>query len=242
MGNITTVMPAQASIQFLKRMARRLVWIPALAGMTIGFMISNALAADPAPATPTTYSPDYCQFSAAFPDKPYVTHQCAGDGKSKCYDQVSYTKVFDLAATVNIKVICSQVEKDVYTTYSPEIMEKTLEAMTDKNIVKKFDSSFREEKTLGYKQAGLVGEGKVGELSTIYIAQLWIADHSAFSVEAEMIGDKNDNADKLFSEVLKSVHFVGDKKPGDKKPDDKKDDKKTETPAPTTPSTTPAGQ
>ena len=57
-----------------------------------------------------------------------------------------------------------------------------------------------------------------------------------------MIGDKNDNADKLFSEVLKSVHFVGDKKPGDKKPDDTKDDKKTETPAPTTPSTTPAGQ
>jgi len=241
METTITVTPAQAGIQSFKYFARRLIWIPALAGMTIAF-VTPTLAADPrsAVAAPSTYSPDYCQFSAAFPDKPYINHQC--DAGNKCYDEVSYTKVFDLAATVNVKIICSAVEKDVYATYSPEIMEKTLEAMTDKNVVKKFDSSFREEKELGYKQAGLVGEGKVGELSTIYIAQLWIADHSAFSVEAELIGGENSDADKLFSEILKSVHFVGDKK-ADKKTDDKdkKDDKRTNAPAPTAPAK-PAGQ
>ena len=45
----------------------------------------------------------------------------------------------------------------------------------------------------------------VGRTSTIYIAQLWIGKKSAFSVEAEVIGEGVDDADKLFSDILRSI-------------------------------------
>ncbi len=87
-------------------------------------------------------------------------------------------------------------------------MKATLRAMTKKSVIKEFETSYREED--GYKQAGLVGEGKVGRTPTIYIAQLWIGENSAFSVESELIGQINDGADGLFSSVLRSIRFKGD--------------------------------
>ncbi len=224
--------------------------ILAFAGTTILLFSSSVLAADaptaessaptqekqekaaaPEEAASFPYSPGYCEFSAAFSAEPYIEHRCEGEDGDKCYELVSYTKVYDMATTVNVRVICSAIDPEVYKTYSAQIMEKTLRAMTDQNVVKTFDTSFREED--GYKQAGLVGEGQVGRLSTIYIAQLWIGKGSAFSVEAEMIGEKNDDADAMFSDVLKSVRYVGEKEEtGDKKEDDqqeqKKESKKTE--------------
>ena len=50
---------------------------------------------------------------------------------------------------------------------------------------------------------------KVGNMPTIYIAQLWIGKQSAFSVEAELIGDAHDAADTLFSDVLKTIRYTG---------------------------------
>jgi hypothetical protein len=176
---------------------------------------------------PSTYSPDKCEFSVTFPGDPSITHQCDDQDKQKCYDEVSYTHVFDMEATVNFRIICNSIDPSVYKQYSAEIMAATLRAMTNKNVVKTFDTSFREEN--GYKQAGLVGEGKIGRMETIYIAQLWIGDHSALSVEAELLGKAEDKADKLFSDVLKSVVYVGDKKNTDQdkdKKDDTKDSKK----------------
>lgn len=186
------------------------------------------------PTKPSTYSPEYCNFNVTFPGEPYTIQRCDEEDKNKCYDLVSYTQTYDMASTVNFRVICSKVDESLYSTYSTEIMAATLKAMTDHNIIKTYDLTYREDKEDGYKQAGLVGEGKSGQLSTIYIAQLWIGSHSALSVEAELIGDAHPAADKLFSDVLKSVGF---KEPEAAAADGKKEESKpaateTKPPAP----------
>ena len=209
------------------RIVLKIFWIPAFAGMTVLWFLP-ALAED----TSVTYAPDNCQFSMTFPGEPYITRRCDDENKSKCYDQVSYTQVFDMAATVNFRVICNPIGRDVYENYSAEVMEATLRAMTNKSTIKTYDTSFREDN--GYKQAGLVGEGRVGQMGTIFIAQLWIADGSALSVEAELLGDAHDKADTMFSDVLKSIHFVSaaDKEKAEKAKDNGGDDQEGSTPAP----------
>ncbi len=151
------------------------------------------------------YSPDYCEFGITFPEEPYINKKC--DEGGKCYQQVSYTKVFNMSSTVNFKVICSEINADVRQSYSGAVMEATLKAMTENTLVQTFDTSFREEEQ--YKQAGLVGEGKVGQMPTIFIAQLWIGDQSALSVEAELIGEAAEAPDQMFSNILKSALYLG---------------------------------
>lgn len=187
------------------------------------FVSSAALAAK---KVPSTYSPEFCEFSVTFPSEPYKTRRCDDNKADRCYDLVSYTQVYEMTATVNFRVICNPVNAEVKKNYSGEIMQATLKAMTKDKVVKNFETSFREEEQ--FKQAGLVGEGKVGRTPTIYLAQMWIGDKSAFTVEAELIGEANEEADKLFSEVLKSVYFVTEeeKKAAEKKEseDSEKDD------------------
>lgn len=149
------------------------------------------------------YLPEYCDFNIDFPEDPYTTRRCEDDTQDKCYDQISYTRVYDMTTTVNFRVICNAVNKDIIDQYSGEVMVATLKAMTQRSVVQEFNTSFTEEEK--YKMAGLVGEGQTGRTPTIYIAQLWISDKSAFSVEAELIGDINDEADQMFSTVLRSL-------------------------------------
>ncbi len=211
------------------------LWIASLTlAMTILVMILPSLALA---AEPSTYSPETCNFAITFPDKPYISRRCDDDDQSRCYDMVSYTQVYPISATVNFRVICNPVGEDIYKQYSGEVMEATVKAMTKRSVVQTFESSFREE--THYKQAGLVGEGKVGLTPTIYIAQLWISHSSILSVEAELIGQPHDEADQLFSSVLKSVRFVEEEenqeneskeKPEEKK--EKKEIKPSQTPNP----------
>lgn len=164
-------------------------------------MPSFALAEDQ-----NTYSPEFCDFSIDFPDQPYKVRRCDEDNPNRCYDLVSFTQVFDMTTTVNFRVICNPISASVRKQYSGEVMQATLRAMTKSSVVQEFDTSYTEEN--GYKLAGLVGEGQVGRTPTLYIAQLWIGDNSAFSVEGELIGEINDGADELFSSTLRSIHFV----------------------------------
>ena len=158
-----------------------------------------------------TYSPDFCEFTISFPSEPYTSRRCENElSKDRCYDLVSYTQVYDLSSTVNFRVICNPVGDDVIKSYSEEVMKATLRAMTKKSVVSEYNTSFREEESGKYKQAGLVGEGLSGRTPTIYIAQLWIGEKSAFSLEAELIGEPDEGPDELFRNVLMSVGHQDD--------------------------------
>lgn len=150
-----------------------------------------------------TYAPAHCDFSASFPEEPFKRVQCKDESEKECFEQLIYTQVFALDSSVNFRVICNPADEGAYDKYSAAVMETTLKAMTRDNYVKIIDSSFREDK--GYKQAGLVAEGERGVSSKIYIAQLWIGQKSVMSVEAELVGAPNDEADALFSHLLEGV-------------------------------------
>lgn len=156
-------------------------------------------------APPYTYSPDPCEFTVTFPAEPLITHKCEPDNPDTCYDHVTYTQVYGLSSSVNVKVICNAIDEQVKDHYSGEIMQDTLRAMTQDSVVETYDVTFEEAES--YKYAGLVGEGQMGKASTMYIAQLWIGTQSALSLEAQMVGDDNDVAGKLLSDILRSVKY-----------------------------------
>ncbi len=154
------------------------------------------------------YGPDFCEFRVAFPEEPAPTKRCDNNG-GRCYDLVSYTKVFDLSSTVNFRVICNPADKETIDFYTEDVMKRTLQAMTKRSLVDTFDTNYREEED--YKQAGLVGEGKISQgASSVYLAQLWVGKHSIFSIEGELIGEQHKDADKLFRDILVSVRAKND--------------------------------
>ncbi|MGQ0527775.1 MAG: hypothetical protein ACT4OY_07105 [Alphaproteobacteria bacterium] len=154
----------------------------------------------------STFRPDACEFAVTFPEEPDISQRCETNDKSRCYDLISYNQVYGIDSSVKFRVTCSVVNEDMQKKYTREVMEATLRAMTRRSNVDTFDTTWREE--TDYRQAGLVGEGKANNLPNIYIAQLWMGKRSALSVEAELVGAPHEKADKLFSETLKSVHFV----------------------------------
>jgi hypothetical protein len=172
-----------------------------LLAMTLLLFTFPAIAQD---ETPLSHTPEFCEFAAHFPEKPTVTHRCEDEEqKERCYDQISYTKVFDLDATVKFRLICNPMGTDIYKAYSGDVMQATLRALTKDSVIQEFTTSFHEEDA--YKQAALIGEGKLGLTPTIFIAQLWMGQNSALSVEAELIGEPVEAADTLFSTILRSI-------------------------------------
>lgn len=157
---------------------------------------------------PYTYELEACEFAISLPSEPVITNQCDADG-GRCYDQLTYTNVFDINSTVRFKVICNAIDPTVIESYSGDIMQATLKAMTKRAVVTTYDVSFEEKER--YKYAGLVGEGQTGALPTLYVAQLWIGERSAFTVEADLIGQAAKAPDEMFGQILKSIHFKDDK-------------------------------
>lgn len=155
-----------------------------------------------------TYAPEYCEFSTAFPAEPYLEQHCdGGESGTECYDAVSYTQTFDLAATVFMKVICNPIGEDIKNKYTQEVMVKTLEAMSKDEIKETIQTSYRADEQNRYRMAGLVAEGSQGVTPSIFIAQMWLGDTSALTVEAELIGEPYVEADALFRDLLQSIAY-----------------------------------
>ncbi len=159
------------------------------------------------------FEKDGCDFTAVFPEPPYTSKRCnepaPGDltRSRDCYDVVSYTQVYDMTTTVNISLSCNKSSKTAYEQYSEAVMRTTLEGMAYRNDL--------DDAKVGYKQydginmASLSGTGTTGRQSQIYVAQLWVSENSVLSVEAQLIGEARPDADKTFSEILRSITPAG---------------------------------
>lgn len=153
-----------------------------------------------------SYSPEYCQFSAVFPEEPFLSQRCEDPkNKDNCYDLVSYTKVFDMASTVRVEIICNPATAEMYKYFNPKVMETTVRAMTKGVVIEAYEVNSRQEEE--YRQTSLLGKGRKGLDDSIYIAQLWAGNTSIMSVEAEMSGAQNDEADKVFAKILSNIGF-----------------------------------
>lgn len=156
------------------------------------------------PEDQRTYAPQYCDFTALFPEQPVIRRQCEDPANQEtCFQIVSFTKVFDMSSTVRAEIICNPSTNEMYDYFEPDVMEKTVRAMTKETVIEAFrvDTVVEDD----YRQTGLVGKGRKGMDDSIYIAQLWIAKNSIMSVEAELSGEPNEQADKLFAEVLGNI-------------------------------------
>ncbi len=165
------------------------------------------------------YKPDYCDFFAEFPTEPLKGRRCETDDDSKCYDLVSFTKVFGLSSTVRFDIICNPADEQLFAEYTPEVMKKTVIEMTKGNVLESYEPQVQEEKN--YRLAGIIGRGRAGMGDTIFVAQLWVGKKSIMAVEAEMMGEQTPEADDLFASILKTIGY-------DESPEEKAEREKAE--------------
>lgn len=147
------------------------------------------------------FAPDFCDFEMTFPEAPLAREQCLPSGE--CYTLNSYTMVYDLQTTVDITVNCTPSTPENYPQYTKGVMKAALWGMIEERNLETHDINFSEEGK--FKSASLTGTGKTGAQDKIYTAQMWIGPNSVFTVQAELIGGAHDEADKSFSEILKSL-------------------------------------
>ncbi len=157
-------------------------------------------------AEPVLYQPKFCEFGVSFPSEPYNTERCDPHDVNKCVQQKSYTEVFEFGATVNFRVSCAPSGSAAFQSYTERVTKMVLKSMTKRSVVESYNTTYRAEED--YKQAGLVGEGKSGKLGMLYLAQIWVGQHSIMTVEAELIGAENEYADTMFRDVLRSVGYA----------------------------------
>lgn len=160
---------------------------------------------------PGYFSPPPCDFEITFPEKPYLAQKCMPDGKT-CYNLYSYTMVYDLHTTVDVSVTCNKSTPAEFKRYNEAVMKAALTGMIAERNLSNHSISYREDKET--RSASLSGTGVTGAQEKIYTSQIWVGQHSVFTVQAELIGGEHKDADKTFSDILKSVKLK--EKPGTK--------------------------
>jgi hypothetical protein len=167
------------------------------------FAFLMCLASSPAFAAPYTYAPEHCEFKITFPEKPYIEQKCTSGEKKQCTEVVTYTKVVTADSSVNVRVTCNQKDPDELARYTPAIMEETIKQMVnDANL--ETDNTEMMDKN-GYKSAAAISIGTRGDREIVYTGQIWIGKTSLFTLEADMTGPQNAEADKLFTDILKDM-------------------------------------
>lgn len=157
-----------------------------------------------------TYKPPYCDFTASFPDEPYAQRRCEGDTDDTCYNLVSYNKVFDnMDSSIRVEIICNPSSAEMYKQFDDDAMKTTVKAMSRDSVIESYEINSREDENGKFRQAALLGKGRVGVKDSIYIAQLWSSPVSMMSVEAEMAGESIPEADAMFAEILRSIGYLG---------------------------------
>lgn len=154
-----------------------------------------------------SFPPPFCNFTISFPQEPDIQKICDKKNKTRinCFEQARYTYTYTDGSKIDVRAICNRMSKDIYDHYSERVMDMTVKAMINRALMDHYETSYRAENY--YKQAALVGEGKRNKKPAIFIAQLWIGQHSSLSVEAEMVNEKNQFADDAFGKILKSIHY-----------------------------------
>lgn len=160
------------------------------------------------------YAPADCEFQVKLPSTPVHARRCSKDNPDECHAVTSFTKVFGLDATIDIRLTCNKAEKGMYDRYTGAVMKATLEGMAGKNKLDEYETHFRQSDDA--KEAVLIGAGEQGNSNKIYMAQLWIGHDSIFTIEGELIGGPLKEADDMFAEILRSAMLKKDAAAKDK--------------------------
>lgn len=157
----------------------------------------------PALAAPFTYGPDNCEFQITFPEKPFIEKKCTGDGKD-CTEIVSYTKAIGASSSTNFRVSCNVISADDVKKYTPDVLEETLKQLSQSNNLTPYNTQSSEYN--GYPHASSLSLAERDQKPLIYNNQIWVGKSSLFTLEAEMLGEKNDAIEKTFADILKNTY------------------------------------
>ncbi len=150
-----------------------------------------------------TVSPPGCDFEVTFPSDPYTSRRCPDGANGRCYDLTRYTMVYDMATTVDVRFSCNPLTPAQYDQYSEQVTRMALNGMAARNNVVQSNTNFSQENAV--RRTTLSGSGTSGRQNKIYIAQIWTAQNSMLTMEAELIGNEHPQADAIFGEILRSV-------------------------------------
>ena len=191
---------------------------------------SLILLSAPAHAAEYTYAPDGCEFHMTFPEQPADSKACDAANPQSCHRVSTYTKIYDVTTGMRINVTCAPATPSMMEKYSGEVMQYTLGALARDRVDKEqAQTAFEDLGTA--KQAILMGAKKQEDgTESVYMSELWIGKKSVLTVEGEMTGPANQDADTLFAHIMKSVRQEGKDKPAAETSD--KTDKKPESAAP----------
>lgn len=194
----------------------KIAWGLACAGMVLAFITPPLHAAD------MTYIPEGCEFRMTLPEAPSTAEACNPDNPKECYRTGRFTRVYALDSVLKISTTCNNAEQGMMDRYSGEVMAFTLKTMS-KGKVDEPESGYQE---FAYaKQALIMGGKKLDDgAETLYMAQLWIGKKSVFTVEGEVTGAANDEADALFTAIMASIRHESLDQAQDKKSALKPDD------------------
>lgn len=152
-----------------------------------------------------------CEFELVFPGEPVSAQRCMADKPQSCTPTTSFTKVFDMKATVKFTVACGKTESGMFDHYNGSIMEATLRTMAKANGLQNYETGYQEFENA--KQAVIMGHDQWGQSDRIYISQLWVGRKSILTVEAELLGEADQEAEDIFMDIVGSIRQAGENPP-----------------------------
>lgn len=150
------------------------------------------------------YSPEGCDFQVLFPQEPFNTRRCHPDFPDQCDIMTSFTKVFELDSTLTFYVSCSPLPQGEYNQFNADVMRTLLIARGGNRLETK-ETAYNEVDDV--KMASVIGAGDANNGTDIllYISQIWVSETSLFTIEGELVGNGNPDADQAFANILRSL-------------------------------------
>ena len=144
------------------------------------------------------YSPEFCDFEVTFPEEPYTSQRCTRNknGSKNCYNRTTYSMVYNLRTTLNIKVSCVPSTANKFDRFKGHVIRSALKGMARSANVQ--DSTINISETEETRKGVLNGSGP-------YSGQLWVGQNSILTVEATITGRPNREAKTVYNDVLRSI-------------------------------------
>lgn len=152
------------------------------------------------------YAPEQCDFQITFPEKPYMVEKCAGaNEKRKCVEVVSYKKIIPPDGAVDVRLTCEAKDDSNPDSQTKDYSELTLKSLLKDHNYEAYDLHSETSGKDHVTRSTSLSIGVQNDIPYIYSGQIWIGPKSLLTVETSMKGEKNDQVDQIFAEILKSL-------------------------------------
>ncbi|MDY0028531.1 MAG: hypothetical protein RBR86_01170 [Pseudobdellovibrionaceae bacterium] len=168
------------------------------------FLVGTTLAT--AQAEPFVYAPENCDMRVGFPEKPIIEKKCITHAeKQECTDVVTYKKIVPPHSSLTFRITCLEYPKVELNTYTPEIVEKTLNKLLKDQGLEPFDIQSETVDNMQRSTSMSIGTDDEG-IAYMYSGQIWIGEKSLFTLEGNMKGPEEKSVEETFVSILRETY------------------------------------